>query len=129
MALAGIGLAPVFPRMRGIIQLNRGDDARVWVDDEEIERQLVNAIANRLWASSALEIEDLEELDLRTCAKTIWLGKLWTSRWYNARSRSVRSWRFASSGEGLSSAPSRGLNSVAQTEGACALFRRPRSFK
>lgn len=59
MVLAGIRLAPVLVRMGRIIELNGRDNARIGVEDQEIERQLADAVADRVGPVAAFEIEDL----------------------------------------------------------------------
>ncbi len=45
--------------MRGIIEFNGGNDARVGVQDQKIERRLADAIPDRLGTATALKIEYL----------------------------------------------------------------------
>lgn len=59
MLFADIGMSPGLPRMRRIVEFNSRNDTGVGIQDQEIERELVEAIQDRLRAAAALEIENL----------------------------------------------------------------------
>ena len=73
MIFAGIGLAARLSDVRGIVELDCGNDAGVGIPDQEIERELVESIEDRSSSVTALEIDDLQQLHLGQ-DNMIWQG-------------------------------------------------------
>ncbi|MFZ0500289.1 MAG: hypothetical protein WAM21_02630 [Steroidobacteraceae bacterium] len=64
MALSRVGILPIRSEMAGIIELDRGDDARVRSDDQEIDRKLANPVPHDVISLAALESQGPRQLNL-----------------------------------------------------------------
>jgi hypothetical protein len=64
MTLSRVGILPIRSEMAGIVEFDRGDDARVRSDDQEIDRKLANPVPHDVIALTALESQGPRQLNL-----------------------------------------------------------------
>jgi hypothetical protein len=64
MFFSRVGTPPIRAEMTRVVELNSGDNARVWSHDQEIDRELTNPVPHGLIALPALELQRPCQLDL-----------------------------------------------------------------